>query len=95
MNFIELHATISRIKQMEKYLDEVLEAMKTSVEVVQEDVDLQKKIEALSEYYDSGQWLKDYESDEKGELPEGLKRGVLAQDTLYNLFAEIDNYVWN
>lgn len=89
MNFIELHAAISRIKQMEQYLDEVSERMKNSPETIDQDVELQKKIAVLSEYYDGGQWLKDYESDERGELPESLKRGVLAQDTLYNLFADL------
>ena len=37
---------------------------------------------------DSGQWLKDFEADEKGKLPANLKRGVLSEDGLYNLLAE-------
>lgn len=93
MNFIELHTTISRVKQMEQYLDEVLEAMKESPAIIDKDVELQKKITVLSEYYDSGQWLKDYECDERGELPKGLKRGVLAQDTLFNLFADLSYFL--
>ena len=39
----------------------------------------------LREYYENGQWLLDYEADERGELPGGLKRGVLSQDGLWNL----------
>lgn len=39
----------------------------------------------LEAYYSSGQWLQDYEADERGELPPDLKRGVLAQDALYDL----------
>ena len=43
---------------------------------------------ALIDYYESGQWLKDYEADERGELPRNLKRGVLSQDGLWNLLHE-------
>lgn len=38
---------------------------------------------------ESGQWLLDYEAEERGELPKNLKRGVLSQDALYNLLEEI------
>ena len=44
--------------------------------------------QALIDYYESGQWLKDYEADERGDLPRDLKRGVLSQDGLWNLLAE-------
>ena len=54
------------------------------------DKDLQEKWKALLAYYEGGQWLKDYESDERGELPPGLKRGVLSQDGVYNLLSEIE-----
>ena len=42
----------------------------------------------LTSYYESGQWLKDFESDERGELPKDLKRGVLSEDGVYNLLSE-------
>ena len=44
--------------------------------------------EVLREYMDSGRWRKDYEADEKGKLPAGMKRGVLSQDGLYDLLAD-------
>ena len=44
---------------------------------------------ALRDYYSGGQWLRDYEADERGELPEDLKRGVLSQDGLWNLLEEL------
>ena len=40
-------------------------------------------------YYDSGQWLRDYETDEAGLLPKDLKRGVLSEDAVYNFLADI------
>ena len=42
----------------------------------------------LREYYENGQWLRDYEADERGELPVTLKRGILSQDGLWNLLNE-------
>ena len=41
----------------------------------------------LREYYENGQWLRDYEADERGELPVNLKRGVLSQDGLWDLLS--------
>ena len=39
----------------------------------------------LAAYMDSGDWLRDYEADEQGRIPKGMKRGVLSQDGLYDL----------
>ena len=43
----------------------------------------------LRDYYFGGQWLRDYEADERGELPADLKRGVLSQDGLWNLIEDL------
>lgn len=66
---------------MEERFDR-LQAAVTNREVVGEDY------EVLREYMDSGRWRKDYEADEKGKLPAGMKRGVLSQDGLYDLLAD-------
>ena len=63
--------TIRRIAYMESLYDLALRTGEISGELV--------------EYYESGQWLRDYEADERGELPRDLKRGVLSQDGLWNL----------
>ena len=42
----------------------------------------------LLESYFGGQWLADYMADERGELPQNLKRGVLSQDGLWNLLSD-------
>lgn len=51
---------------------------------------VRRQIETLRAYMESGQWLADYEADERGELPVQLKRGVLSQDGLYDLLCRID-----
>ena len=48
-----------------------------------------EQIRLLTAYMDGGQWRRDYEADERGELPEALKRGVLSQDGLYDLLTRI------
>ena len=81
---------VTRVKQMEQYLDEILSALDHCPDRLMSDAHLQECICALKDYYENGQWLRDYECDERGELPKDLKRGVLAEDTLYNLFAMIE-----
>ena len=74
---ILLEDAIARIQYMEKCL-----------EVVQTGDYDSEKLRELARYMESGQWLLDYELDEAGLLPGDLKRGVLAQDTLYDLLEE-------
>lgn len=81
---------IERIQKMEQYLEEIQNAMQHSPSLIFQDNDLSKKLEQLESYYTDGQWMEDYERDERRELPKDLKRGVLAQDTLWNLFCEIE-----
>lgn len=45
-------------------------------------------VNELSEYYQSEDWLKDYEDDENGTLPKELKRGVLSEDGINDLLEE-------
>lgn len=83
-----LQANINRITRMEHNFDELLKMLKNKPESIN-DISIQKMLDELKEYYDSGQWLKDYEADERGKIPRDLKRGVLSQDGLYNLLCEI------
>ena len=46
---------------------------------------MQNQLRILNDYYVSGQWQEDYEADEAGLLPSGLKRGVLSQDGVFDL----------
>ena len=43
------------------------------------------ELSALEKYYTGRQWKEDCAADEAGQLPEGLKRGVLSQDGVWNL----------
>lgn len=51
---------------------------------------VRKDLATLAEYQESKLWQEDYEADERGELPKVLKRGVLSQDALYDLFNSVN-----
>ena len=70
-------ADLQRIRRMEACFDRLRETTD------------QEALRTLKEYYENGQWLEDYERDERGEFPPDLKRGVLSQDGLYDLLGEI------
>ena len=61
---------------MEVYFDTLSSAVKSNPQILKEDVNMQKMLCELTSYYESGQWLQDFEADERGELPKDLKRGV-------------------
>lgn len=79
---------LQRIIKMERYFDELLEDNFKNPRLLCSSKIVHEKIDVLKEYYQSGLWLQDYECDERGELPENLKRGVLSQDALYDFFSE-------
>lgn len=81
-----LDETVRRVRYMERLLDEVLAAQKDTERTW--PWYRMRQIAILDDYYENGLWRLDYESDEKGLLPAGLKRGVLSQDTLYDLLGE-------
>ena len=84
---------IWRIQRMELYYDTVKRAMDTNIALVSQDSAVGEMLLTLIGYYESGQWLEDYECDERGELPAQLKRGVLSQDALYELLEELQNVI--
>ena len=75
-----INEAILRIQKMEKCFDTLQENM--------EDID-RELLEVLTEYYDGGQWLSDYQLDEQGLLPKDLKRAVLSEDAVYNFLDEV------
>ena len=76
---------VRRIEAMEGCLDAANEAVKAFEEALEGLKAVQEDIDILELYYSSKQWIKDYEADEAGKLPEGLKRGVLSEDGIYDL----------
>lgn len=82
---MELKESINRIKHMEACFDELI----GMAEEHREDARFKELLSELIEYYEGGQWLLDYELDEKGLLPPELKRGVLSEDGVYDFLGGI------
>jgi N-acetylglutamate synthase-like GNAT family acetyltransferase len=79
-----------RIREMEARMERTEAALRQLKEAMDNYASCQKDLDELRGYYEGGAWQKDYEADERGEIPTGLRRGVLGQDALYDLLAETD-----
>lgn len=84
---------ITRIKEMENRYHEVRRAIGYLDKAIENYNDIKDKLNILREYMESGAWLKDYEADEAGQVPQNLKREVISQDSLYNLLEEADKII--
>lgn len=80
---------ILRIQQMEHLMEEVIAVMENCPQSLKEDEIIKRKIAVLEYYQESGQWLRDFKCDERGELPSDLRRGILSEDMLYNLLCDV------
>lgn len=80
----KLQEAIDRIQRMEEIFDTLRAGASSDPPVMEEDL-----LKILLDYYTNGQWLKDYELDEKGYLPPDVKRGVLSEDGVYNFLEDI------
>ncbi len=79
-----IQAAILRIRRMEQLFDALTAAVQHTPEQLQTQA-MQDAVRALTDYVESGEWLRDYELDEQRLLPPTLKRGVLSQDGLDDL----------
>ena len=86
----EVTKRLARIRKMERMFGKASRVL-SKLDKALDDYDAVKsQIASLNDYLDSGQWREDYEADERGEIPPGMKRGVLSEDGLYNLLADAD-----
>ena len=75
---------ILRIQEMERRLDEATAAVGQMEEALERYEAAQEAVERLARYLDSEEWQRDFADDEKGLLPQDLKRGVLSEDGIWN-----------
>lgn len=80
---------IERITYMEQILDEATEAVSSLSEALEKYSAVQDKLQELIAYYSSEQWRQDFDDDSAGKISSDLKRGVLSEDAVYNLLADI------
>lgn len=79
---------LARVREMEERYDRLTRVLAGLEDALAAYRRVRPDLEALREYMDSGQWKTDFERDEAGEIPAGLKRGVLSEDGLYDLLQE-------
>ena len=79
---------IERIILMESHLDEAKAVLMAYSESLRAYREIQPKLRELAEYYASEDWRRDFEDDEAGKLPHDLKRGVLSEDSIYNILSD-------
>ncbi len=83
-----MNEQIERIKEMEGYLDEALEAVSALEAALVKYSEALPRIRELASYYSSPLWRKDFEDDCEGNIPKDLKRGVLSEDGIYNMLCD-------
>lgn len=80
---------LQRISRMEQLFDRASEAVTELSAAFDKYQAAQEAIATLSAYYGSDEWKQDFADDEAGRLPACLKRGVLSEDGIWNLLAEV------
>ena len=79
---------IERIERMDALFDKSAEVVSRLQQALDDFAALQPAIAELEAYCTSPQWRSDFEADEAGQLPKGLKRGVLSEDGVYDLLTD-------
>ncbi len=79
---------LQHIAAMESAMDRALPAVETLSAALDAYEAILPQLHQLTAYMDSGEWLQDYLDDNAGHIPQGMKRGVLSQDALYDLVCD-------
>ncbi len=73
------------LSEMEEIFNKVLQTQSALEKAIEEYRELQPEVDKLEAYYSSKQWKDDFASDERGEIPADVKRGILSEDGIYNM----------
>ena len=84
-----MEENVERITIAEQAFDRIVAAHEQLNEALDAFDDVLDDLGLFSDYYGSPEWFDDHEADEKGELPESLKRGVLSEDAPYDALIEL------
>ncbi|MDO4633006.1 MAG: DUF4298 domain-containing protein [Eubacteriales bacterium] len=83
---------LERVSYMEALYERIRERLNKE-NPVSEDLaqELRAQIKELQDYYEGAEWLEDFDAEQRGEFPRNMKRGILAEDTLYDLICEMED----
>ena len=79
---------VERIQSMEERLDRCVETTARLSAACKQWKEALEDSRILEEYYMDGDWMEDYEADERGELPDDLIRGILSEDAMYDYISD-------
>jgi len=79
---------ILRIEKAEAQLDRAVRVLGELERALENYIASKADIAELIEYYDSPEWLCDYDDSNEGKLPNGLKCGVLSQDAVFDMLSD-------
>ena len=74
-----------RISLMEQRLDRATAALSALQTALDQYENVLNDIDTLNTYLGSPEWHNDRDDDADGRMPQGLKRGVLSEDAIWNL----------
>ena len=81
----------ARINRMSEAFDRLSGVSAVLGEKAEELETIASDVDCLKEYVVSGQWIRDFEADENGEIGPEVNRSVLSEDGLYNLLSDLDD----
>ena len=81
----------ARINRMSEAFDSLCAASSAFTENAEELENIAGEVDLLKDYLVSGDWIKDFEADERGELGPDVNRSVLSEDGLYDLMNELED----
>ncbi len=81
---------IRHVARMEEICDKCGNAVGELLRAAECFQSLEPELRILEEYYLSPAWLEDRDADQAGRIPGDLKRGILAEDTIYDLLTDVE-----
>ena len=84
-----MEENVERITIAEQAFDRIAAAHEQLNEALDAFDDVLDDLGLFSDYYGSPEWFDDHDADERGELLEDLKRGVLSEDAPYDALIEL------
>jgi hypothetical protein len=83
-----METQIERITRMEQALNSCTDAVEALCAALDRYDAVQEQLAALADYYSNGEWSRDHDDDAEGRLPADLPRGVLCEDSIYDLLGD-------
>ncbi len=82
---IPLSVRIERIKRMTALYEQIQENLAAGGDLSQAE----QAIKTLSAYYQSPDWMSDFDADGRGEIPKSVNRGILTEDAIWDLLTSV------